>query len=61
MQDGKAQSSMSSAFALMSVMFLVVAMSGASMIRAESPAGQAHSFIGTAPDAATIEVSAPTF
>ena len=52
-----------SALAIVSVLLLAAAISGASLIRAESTgqSRQAHSFIGTAPEAAAVEVPAPTF
>lgn len=50
------------AFAILSTMFLVAAISGVTLIAsAEGSANVAHSFIGTQPDASTIEVQPPTF
>ena len=51
------------AFAIVSVLLLAAAISGASLIRAESStqSNEAHSFIGTTPDASTIEPLPPQF
>ena len=51
------------AFAIVSVMLLAAAISGASLIRAESSpqASEPHSFIGTTPDASTVEQLPPQF
>lgn len=52
---------MQSAYALVSVMFLAAAISGASLIRAETKPAEGHSFVGTMPEAAVVEVQPPTF
>ena len=54
---------MHSAYAFVSVMLLAAAISSATLIRAEAPAGSAmQSFIGTAPDSGNGDsVEAPTF
>ena len=54
---------MHSAYAFVSVMLLAAAISSATLIRAEAPAGPAmQSFIGTTPDSGNGDsVEAPTF
>ena len=55
---------MHSAYAFVSVMLLAAAISGATLIRAEStpPSATTQSFIGTTPDSGNAEaVQAPTF
>ena len=62
MQDLK--QSVQGAFAMVSVMVLAAAISTATLIAGEpssSGAAAAQSFIGVAPEAASIEVQPPTF
>ena len=52
----------SSALTVMSVMMLTALISSAALVRMDSAApAQVTSFIGTTPDASTIEAQAPTF
>jgi hypothetical protein len=52
---------MKSALAVMSVMMLTALISSAALVRMDSAPEQVTSFIGTTPDASSIETPAPTF
>ncbi len=57
------KSEMRPAFAIVSILLLVAALTGVTMIRADSASSdKGHTFIGTMPDApAAAEVQPPTF
>ena len=63
MEAANRKTEMRPAFAIVSVMLLVAAMSGVSLIGADAATSdKGHTFIGTTPDApAAAEVLPPTF
>jgi hypothetical protein len=50
-----------SALAVVSLMVLAAGISYATLLRAERPAKETPTFVGTAPDAPTGEIQPPTF